>query len=79
MATVTKKPKASENLIEQATYLYLADPSSDASERFLSAAERAFERLAQMPGLGVVHTFTSPRLTGIRRWPIPGFKSHLIF
>ena len=79
MATVTKKPKANQELIEQATYLYLADPGSDASERFLSAAERAFEQLAQMPGLGAVYRFESPRLIDIRRWPVPGFKSHLIF
>ena len=55
MSGVTKTPRARQDLIELATYLYSVDPVSNASERLLTAAENAFARLAEMPGLGVAY------------------------
>lgn len=79
MSEVTKQPQASEDLIEIATYLYTVNPLSDASERFLSATERAFTQLAQMPGMGVAYASPFGVAAGLRRWPVPGFRNYLIF
>lgn len=79
MPRITKTPQAEADIINHAVYLYVSAPEADASERFLSATETAFARLAEMPGLGVAQAFASPRLAGIRRWPVPGFRNHLIF
>lgn len=79
MSEITKTPRARQDLLELATYLYSADPISDASERLLTAAENAFARLAEMPGLGVAYSSAFGSQTGLRRWPVPGFHNHLIF
>jgi len=79
MSGVTKTPRARQDLIELATYLYSVDPVSNASERLLTAAENAFARLAEMPGLGVAYSSAFGSQVGLRRWPVPGFRNHLIF
>ncbi len=52
---------------------------SDASERFLTAAENAFSRLADFPGVGAAYSTAAGNLVGLRRWPIPGFRNYLVF
>lgn len=79
MSEVSRTPQARQDLIDLATYLYSADPISDVSERFLTAAEHAFEKLAQMPGMGVAYPSDFGRSANLRRWPIPGFRNYLIF
>lgn len=74
---VTSRPRAKWDLVEQA--YYFAEENPDLADRFLSAAELAFERLAELPLLGKARDFEAPRLTGLRMWPIPGFERHLIF
>ena len=59
--------------------LYLAKINPDIAEKFIAASELAFENLAQMPKKGNLQEFTSPDLTGIRRWFIPDFDKYLIF
>jgi toxin ParE1/3/4 len=70
-------PRAAADLREQRDYI--AQDNFASAERFLAAAEEAFERLATMPGMGVVRTVRNPRLGRIRQWPIRGFERHLIF
>gem|GEM_PF-1841477 len=55
----------------------MVDSASDASERFLSAAEKAFGQLVQMPSMGSIEEVRAPRAAGLRRWPIPGFRNYL--
>ena len=76
---VTRTEKAKQDLIDQADYFYMVDSASDASERFLSAAEKAFGQLVQMPSMGSIEEVRAPRAAGLRRWPIPGFRNYLIF
>ena len=45
-------------------------------KRFLAAAERALQRLAELAG---IHETENPRLAGIRVWAIPKFENYLIF
>jgi plasmid stabilization system protein ParE len=42
-------------------------------------SRKALVRLATTPEVGAPRAFTNPRLTGIRIWPVPGFKAYLIF
>lgn len=79
MNKIIKTPKAKLDLIDLASYLYNADPMSDASERFLEAAENAFARVADFPGVGVAYSSAASSLLGLRRWPIPGFRNYLVF
>jgi toxin ParE1/3/4 len=76
-ATVIKRAQAQQDLVEQAYPIALDSPA--ASERFLAATEVAFERLAQMPGLGRLREFKDPDLLGVRSLPVRGFENHLIF
>jgi toxin ParE1/3/4 len=68
---------AKQDLIEAA--YYIAQGSLDASDRFLRATEEAFRRLAEMPGMGSRRDFGNPALSGMRMWPVPGFRGYLIF
>lgn len=69
-------PAARADLLEQ--FGYLAEDSPEAADRFLASAEAAFERLGEMPALGIRRSTRNPRLPGLRQWPIHGFRNHLI-
>ena len=58
---------------------YIADDNPDAALRFIQAVEKALERLSEMPEIGAVREFDNPRLSGVRRWPVPKFSRYLIF
>ena len=75
--TITKRPQATCDLLELADYI--ARDSLEAAERFLKAAEEAFQLLAGMPELGVHCPFRSRRAKGIRVWAIRGFEDYLVF
>ncbi len=77
MAEVNKRPIVIRDLIEQATYI--AEDNLDAAERFLVAAEETFQLLGRMPGVGKLCGFSNPQLSGIRQYPVRGFKNYLIF
>lgn len=74
--TVTKKPRAKADLIDH--YLFIGGDNLDAAERFLAAAEAAFEKLVGMPRMGRRWLSDDVRLDGTRVWPMPGWK-YLIF
>ena len=59
--------------------LYIARDNLNAANRFVAAAERAFQLLAGMPAMGSRRRLDSPKLSGLRMWPVPGFEKHLIF
>ncbi len=58
---------------------YLAQERPEAVVRFVDAVEHAFDRIAEMPGIGAPRVFSNPRLHGIRLWPVPEFEMYLIF
>jgi len=58
---------------------HIAEDNLDAALRFYDAAEAAFLRLAEMPGVGVVRFPKHPRLADVRMWPVPGFEKCLVF
>ena len=74
---VIKKPRAERDLLDH--FIFIGQRNPDAAERFLTAAERAFAQLAQLPLMGRVWESPSPHLAGVRYWTIPKFKSYQIF
>jgi len=47
---------------------HIARDNVEAALRFLEAAELAFQKLAEMPGIAGLWESTNPRLAGIRVW-----------
>jgi len=78
MSQVTRKPRAIQDLVEQALYLE-EQASLEVAERFLSAAEETFGDLARMPGMGRRRELPGPQLSDIRQWAIQGFDKYLVF
>jgi toxin ParE1/3/4 len=58
---------------------YLQDKSVDAAIRFLDAFDVAVSFIGRSPGIGGKCRFQNRLFDGVRVWPIPGFKNHLIF
>lgn len=71
------EPAARQDLAE--LFLYIGTDNLDAAFRFYDAADAAFVRLSEMPGIGTLIEHKSRRLKGLRRWPVPGFPNYLIF
>lgn len=74
---IVRGETALQDLDHQAEFIQQDSP--EAAIRFLEAASEAFELLADMPELGGVCEFSSPKTAGIRVWAIKGFEKHLIF
>ena len=72
-----KHPRARIDLAE--IFSYIAVDKLSAAERFVEAAEDAFTKLADMPGMGPEWGSKKPSLRGVRFWPIRGFSNYLIF
>jgi toxin ParE1/3/4 len=58
MANINKRPQIICDLIELADYI--AEDNIDVSDRFLAAAEKAFQQLGKMPGIGKLCNFSNP-------------------
>ncbi len=75
---VVRKPRARRDLLEH--FIYIGENASvDDAERFLKAAETAFEQLAKRPAMGARRDYHKPALAGLRMWPISGFEKYLAF
>jgi toxin ParE1/3/4 len=75
---VVRKPRARRDLLEH--FVYIGENASvEEAERFLRAADAAFEQLAKRPAMGARRDYRNPRLTGLRMWPISGFEKYLVF
>jgi toxin ParE1/3/4 len=73
---IIKRPRAYQDLDEQAAYLQRESPR--VALRFLEAADAAFASLADMPTMGREYDPDNPRLAGVRTFRISGFP-HLVF
>ena len=78
MAEVYVRARARRDILSNAEYLE-EQGGAETAQRFLDATQSTFESLAKMPKLGVLCAFRSPALRRIRRWPVKGFESWLIF
>lgn len=77
MGEVIRTARAKEDLRKHA--IYISNDNPEAAERFLDAAEAGFARLAEMPGLGAPIETVVAGCGNLRRWPVPRFRSYLIF
>ena len=69
---------AKVDLIDLAHYLSEREGARVVT-RFISATRKAFERLAEAPGIGTPRDYDNPRYAGMRMTPIPEFPKYLIF
>lgn len=77
-APVTFRPRARLDLLEQ--FLYLADQATvKVAERYFTAVDRTCARLAKQPLSGTPYDSGAARLEGIRRVPVSGFTTYLLF
>jgi toxin ParE1/3/4 len=74
---VSKSAKARRDLIGH--YVYLAERSPDAAERFFDATEKTLRTLLSSPLIGTMCPLSKPQLAGLRQWRIEGFENYLIF
>jgi plasmid stabilization system protein ParE len=74
---LVRKRAAERDLLDQVEHIAAEQPA--AARRYLLAVERAFDRVLEMPEMGVVRPFRSKQLQGLRMWPVPGFSNFLIF
>jgi len=77
-AQVAKRPPVYQDLRRHALYL-TAEAGGAVALRFLESAERTFETLAKMPGMGRIRRFPHAEVGELRSWSIPGFNRYLIF
>ena len=78
MAEYIAKPEVDEDLITHAKWIELDNP--DAAQRFLEAAFKSFEFLANFPQAGPKARFKHERLKEVRFWVLPPpFNRWLVF
>jgi toxin ParE1/3/4 len=75
---VVLKNQAERDLRQVATDL-LAYRGQDRAIQFLEAAEKSFDRLAQMPEIGKKCQMKHRRLADLRQWRVKAFEDYLIF
>lgn len=82
-ASLKKKPRiqlresAESDVIEITGYY--EERSRRVAERFVSAFQKAVERIAEHPEIGRPRKARSSHLAGLRSWPVPGFEVTLVF
>ncbi len=75
---VVRNRAAVLNVVEIADYMAQVT-SLAAADRFIAAADRTFEQLAGMPGIGTRYVPDEPAYAELRYFPVAGFRNHLIF
>jgi toxin ParE1/3/4 len=74
---IIQRAEAQEDLAD--AFAYIGQDNLDAALRFLDAAEKTFQQLAMMPGIGERFPSDRPELAGVRRIGISGFKKHQVY
>src|SRR6266852_1464528 len=78
MTGVQKHSAAKRDLVQH--YIYLFDNAGlEVAERFLLQAEKSFVSLSRHPKMGIELQLRRSELAGLRKWPVKGFESFLIF
>ncbi len=75
--TVTRSRAALRDLLDH--FDYLSDSSPEAAERFIDCTNETVTLLSQFPHIGREWIASSPRLSGVRVWPIRGFENFPVF
>jgi toxin ParE1/3/4 len=78
MPRYTLRARAWRDISQVADYLE-EQAGIEVAARFLTNVRAAAQHLAEMPLMGSVYGFQRPSLKRLRRWPVRGFESWLIF
>ena len=70
-------PKASQDI--DRLFAYIAQNNNEAALHFFDATRQTIAQLAESPGKGSLFEIDNPRLVGLRKWSVKGFKKYLIF
>lgn len=60
-------------------YNYLRELNSDSALKFFDATRATFAEIARNPEIGRKYPVNNPRLQGLRKWQVSGFRKYLIF
>jgi toxin ParE1/3/4 len=71
------RPRASQDLDNH--FAYMAENNFEAALQFFDSARSTIAQLARMPGIGNPYPVENPRLQGLRKWAVKGFRKYLIF
>ena len=71
--------RAAEEDMRQAVRYYVRHRSPATAQRFVTAVEDTFTRLADTPDIGRRYQTTDPRLQHLHIWRVRGFERYLIF
>jgi toxin ParE1/3/4 len=78
MSRILKREPARRDLIE--LYVWYAESATvDIADRFLRSVESTLNQMSAHPEIGARLQFDDRRLRGLRRWPVDGFRSILLF
>lgn len=69
--------QAIEDLLDIVEYLAAENPT--AAQAFREDLERSCAVLAEMPGIGMLRSFSHPQLADVRWWPLKRFEKYLVF
>jgi toxin ParE1/3/4 len=75
---VVRRPAAVFDVMDIADYL-ASRGGVAVADRFTASAEKTFERLARMPGMGSRWGSDRPNLAEVRFFPVAKFPNHIIF
>jgi toxin ParE1/3/4 len=77
MPNVLIRPKAENDLIQ--IWLYIAQDNPSAADRVFLSAEKTFESIASMPGMGSRYKARRVDLGDIRFIPVKQFHNYIIY
>ena len=78
MQSVTQRPRARVDLLEQFVY-FGEEESIDLAERYFTAVDETCALLVKQPRIGGLYDSGIPELAGLRRISVKGFENYLIF
>ena len=71
------RPQVTQDLDDQVAAI--AQQNGEAALDFFDAVRLTIAQLAKMPGMGAKYSVKNPRLKGLRKWAVKGFRNHIIF
>lgn len=77
MPIILITPAAQTDLIN--IWIYIARDNPEAADRTYQAAEKTFEAIAAMPGIGTAYWTMRAKLKGLRFFPVKQFHNYIIY
>ncbi|HEU0049342.1 MAG TPA: type II toxin-antitoxin system RelE/ParE family toxin [Nitrososphaera sp.] len=65
---------AQDDIIRQYRYYLVQEDSPVTAERFLKQVRIAINQLRKAPRIGQTKLLKNPKLSGLRSWPVNGFR-----